>query len=372
MIIGLPREVKNNEYRVGLVPAGVHALVELGHSVLVETNAGLASGFSDEEYTGAGAAIIASAAEVYSQAQMIVKVKEPIPTEYDLLQENQILFTYLHLAPAPELTQALLRRKVIGIAYETIRDRQGALPLLTPMSEVAGRMAIHVGAYYLQKTNGGRGNLLGGVPGVPPAYVVIIGGGIVGTNAAKMAMGLGARVVVLDIDMDRLRYLDDLFFGKMETLLSNRYNIRLCLRDADLVIGAVLIPGASAPKLVTRDMIAGMQKGAVVVDVAVDQGGCFETTHATTHSEPTYTVDGVTHYCVANMPGAVPRTSTFALTNATLPYAIKLATRGVRQLAKIDSGFREGINVYRGAVTCEPVAQAQSLPFHNIDDLLVE
>jgi len=370
MIIGLPKEIKDNESRVGLVPAGVHALIQDGHRVMVETNAGEGSGIADEEYAAQGATVVDSAAEVYGRAEMIIKVKEPVGPEYDMLRKEQILFTYLHLAPAPALTKMLLDRQVTGVAYETIRLPNRSLPLLTPMSEVAGRMSIQVGAYYLQKPNGGRGELLGGVPGVPPANVVILGGGTVGTNAAKMAVGLGARVTIIDLDADRLRYLDDIFFGQIETLMSNPLNIQDSVAKADLLIGAVLIVGAEAPKLVTRAMIASMKKGAVVVDVAVDQGGCLETTRPTTHSQPTFVVDGVVHYCVANMPGAVPRTSTFALTNVTLPYARRLAAFGFQEAIERDSALKEGVNTYRGHVTCKPVAQALGLQGFAVDSLL--
>ncbi len=370
MIIGLPKEIKDNESRVGLVPAGVHALVQDGHSVLVQGTAGEGSGFSDGEYKAAGAETVPTAANVYERADMIVKVKEPVGPEYGLLREGQVLFTYLHLAPAPELTKMLLDRKVTGVAYETIRLANGSLPLLTPMSEVAGRMSIQVGAYYLQKPNGGRGELLGGVPGVPPANVVIVGGGTVGTNAAKMAVGLGARVTIIDLDADRLRYLDDIFFGQIETLMSNPFNIEDSVSKADLLIGAVLIFGAEAPKLVTRKMVSNMKKGSVIVDVAVDQGGCIETTHPTTHSNPTFMVDGVVHYCVANMPGAVPRTSTFALTNVTLPYARRLAGLGFKEAVMRDPALKQGVNTHKGNITCKPVAQALNLSGASLDSLL--
>jgi alanine dehydrogenase len=369
MLIGLPKEIKDNESRVGLVPAGVHALVQDGHKVLVQATAGDGSGFSDGEYQAAGAEIVGSAAEVFKQAEMIVKVKEPVGPEYGMLGEGQLLFTYLHLAPAPELTKMLVDRKVTGVAYETIRLANGSLPLLTPMSEVAGRMSIQVGAYYLQKPNGGRGELLGGVPGVPPANVVIIGGGTVGTNAAKMAVGLGARVTILDLDADRLRYLDDIFFGQIETLMSNPFNIYDSVSKADLLIGAVLIFGAEAPKLITRKMVSAMKKGSVIVDVAVDQGGCIETTRPTTHSNPVFIIDDVVHYCVANMPGAVPRTSTFALTNVTLPYARKLAGLGIKEAVRRDPALKQGVNTYSGHVTCKPVAQSVGLPDTDIDSL---
>jgi alanine dehydrogenase len=370
MLIGLPKEIKDNESRVGLVPAGVHALVQDGHRVLVQRAAGDGSGFSDSEYQTAGAEIVPSAADVYGKAEMIVKVKEPVGPEYGLLREGQLLFTYLHLAPAPELTKMLVDRKVTGIAYETIRLANGSLPLLTPMSEVAGRMSIQVGAYYLQKPNGGRGELLGGVPGVPPANVVIVGGGTVGTNAAKMAVGLGARVTILDLDADRLRYLDDIFFGQIETLMSNPFNIEDSVSKADLLVGAVLIFGAEAPKLITRKMVSNMKKGAVIVDVAVDQGGCIETTRPTTHSNPTFVIDDVVHYCVANMPGAVPRTSTFALTNATLPYARKLAGFGFKESIRRDPALKQGVNTYNGHITCKPVAQAVAMRDADLDSIL--
>ncbi|MBP1654836.1 MAG: ald, partial [Bacteroidetes bacterium] len=355
MIIGLPKEIKDSESRVGLVPAGVHALVQDGHKVLVENHAGEGSGIEDREYVAAGAELVPSAEGLWDRGEMIVKVKEPIGPELKMMREGQILFTYLHLAPAPELTGVLLERKVTGVAYETIRLPNGSLPLLTPMSEVAGRMPVQVGAFYLQKPNGGRGELLGGVPGVPPANVVILGGGTVGTNAAKMAVGLGARVTIIDLDADRLRYLDDIFFGQIETLMSNPFNIEDSVSKADLLIGGVLIVGAEAPKLVTRPMISSMKKGAVVVDVAVDQGGCCETTQPTTHSHPTFLVDGVVHYCVANMPGAVPRTSTFALTNVTLPYARKLARLGFKDAVARDPALAQGVNTHRGHVACKPV-----------------
>lgn len=370
MIIGVPREIKDNESRVGLVPAGVKALHDQGNRILVEQRAGAGSGIADVEYVTAGAEIVNSAAEVWANAEMIVKVKEPIAPEYGLMREGQILFTYLHLAPAVELTQALLQNKVTGIAYETIRNARGELPLLTPMSEIAGRMSIQVGAAYLERPNGGRGVLLGGVPGVLPARVVIIGGGIVGKHAAQMAVGLGAQVIIIDNNLDQLRHLDDIFQGRVLTLVSNNYNIRNAIEEADLVIGAVLIPGASAPKLITREMLSSMHKGAVIVDVAVDQGGCVETSHPTTHSNPTFVVDDVLHYCVANMPGAVPRTSTFALTNATLSYALKLATKGFQTSIMDDSGLKAGVNTYRGHVTCQAVADAQNLPFIPIDTLI--
>jgi len=370
MIIGLPKEIKDNEYRVGLTPAGVRALTDAAHSVIVEQAAGEGSGFDDALYQKAGAQIIASADDVWAQAEMIVKVKEPIEPEYKRMREGQLLFTYLHLAPDTKLTAELLERKVTGVAYETITDRRGTLPLLTPMSEVAGRMAIQVGAHYLEKMSGGRGILLGGVPGVPAARVVIIGGGVVGTNAAKIAVGMGAHVTIIDNNLDRLRELDDIFLSKISTLASSAYMIHDAISTADLIVGAVLVPGAAAPRLVTRNMLKDVPNGAVIVDVAVDQGGCIETTHPTTHSDPTYYVEGVLHYCVANMPGAVPRTSTFALTNATLPYALKLANRGFLDAITSDAGLKEGVNTYAGHCTYEAVATAQGLQYTPLDRLL--
>lgn len=370
MKIGLPKEIKDNEYRVGLTPAGVNALTGAGHEVYVENRAGEGSGFENELYEKAGATILQTADEVWETGDMIVKVKEPIAPEYPRMRENQLLFTYLHLAPEFELTKQLLERKVTGVAYETITDKRGTLPLLTPMSEVAGRMSVQVGATYLEKMNGGRGILLGGVPGVPAANVVIIGGGVVGTEAAKMAVGLGAKVTIIDINLDRLRQLDDIFLSKVQTLASSRYAIHEAISHADLVIGGVLIPGAAAPKLVTRDMLKDIPNGAVLVDVAVDQGGCFETTHATTHSNPTFYEEGVLHYCVANMPGAVPRTSTFALTNATLPYALALANKGFERAIQEDSGLAEGVNTYAGKLTYEAVATSQNLEYTSLDSLI--
>jgi alanine dehydrogenase len=370
MIIGLPKEIKDNEYRVGLTPAGVKTLRDAGHTVLVEAGAGVGSGVSDDEYRAAKGEIVETAEEVWARAEMIVKVKEPVGPEFQRLREGQLLFTYLHLAPLPELTKVMLERGVTGIAYETITNEEGHLPLLTPMSEVAGRMSIQVGAHYLQRPEGGRGVLMGGVPGVLPAKVVIIGGGVVGINAAKMAVGLGANVVILDKNLDRLRYLDDVFGSRVKTLASNPYTVQEAIANADLVIGAVLIPGASAPKLVTREMLKTMQKGAVIVDVAVDQGGCIETTRPTTHSNPTFYVDDVLHYCVANMPGAVPRTSTFALTNATLPFAVKLANLGFIEAIKSDPHLKNGVNTYAGHITYRAVAESQGLPYKPIDELL--
>jgi alanine dehydrogenase len=370
VIVGLPKEIKDNEYRVGLTPAGVRALTDAGHQVLVERSAGEGSGFEDDLYQKAGGEILSSADEVWATGEMIVKVKEPIKPEYPRMREGQLLFTYLHLAPDKELTEQLLKRKVTGIAYETITDRRGGLPLLTPMSEVAGRMAIQVGAHYLEKMSGGRGILLGGVPGVPAARVVILGGGVVGTNAAKIAVGMGAHVTIIDNNLDRLRELDDIFLSKISTLASSAYMIHDAVSQADLIVGAVLVPGASAPRLVTRRMLTDVPNGAVIVDVAVDQGGCIETTHPTTHSDPTYYVEGVLHYCVANMPGAVPRTSTFALTNATLPYTVRLAKRGFFDAIAIDAGLKAGVNTYAGHCTYEAVASSQGLKYTPLDELI--
>ncbi|MEP7212902.1 MAG: alanine dehydrogenase [Acidobacteriota bacterium] len=369
MKVGLPKEIKDNEYRVGLTPAGVQALAHAGHDVFVQKTAGEGSGFTDEQYVKAGGQLLDTADEVWATGDMIVKVKEPVAPEYPRMRENQLLFTYLHLAPELELTRVMLERKVTGVAYETI-IKDGKLPLLTPMSEVAGRMSVQVGATYLEKMNGGRGILLGGVPGVPAANVVILGGGIVGTEAAKMAVGLGAKVTIIDRNLDRLRQLDDIFLSKVQTLASSRYAIEEAISHADLIIGAVLVVGAAAPKLVTRDMLHLIPQGAVLVDVAVDQGGCFETTHATTHSNPTYYEEGVLHYCVANMPGAVPRTSTFALTNATLPYALDLANKGFEKAIADDAGLREGVNTYAGKLTYEAVAASQNLEYTPLDSVL--
>jgi alanine dehydrogenase len=370
MIIGVPKEVKDHESRVGITPAGAKELTAAGHKVLVETHAGELSAFTDDEYQAAGAEIAGNAAEVWDNAEMVVKVKEPIEKEYVFFREGLVLFTYLHLAPLPELTGQLLQKKVTGIAYETIRDRHNALPLLTPMSEVAGRMSVQVGANYLEKERGGRGLLLGGVPGVPPANVCIIGGGIVGTNAAKIALGMGAKVTLVDLNLNRLRELDDIFNGRLYTLASNSYNVGRAVREADLVIGGVLIPGAAAPKIVTRQMVSTMKKGAVIVDVAIDQGGCIETAHPTTHSDPAYEVDGVVHYCVTNMPAAVPNTSTLALTNATFPYVMRLARVGPKTAILENPGLAEGVNTHNGVLTCEPVAVSQQKPWKGIQSLL--
>ncbi len=370
MVIGVPKEVKDHESRVGITPAGVHALVAAGHKVLVEHNAGELSAMPDDDYQAAGAEIVGSAHDVWRLADLVVKVKEPIEKEYRHFREGLVLFTYLHLAPLPELTSALLEKKVTGIAYETVRDHTGTLPLLTPMSEVAGRMSVQVGAAYLEKEHGGRGLLLGGVPGVPPGHVVILGGGIVGTNAAKIALGLGARVTLVDLNLNRLRDLDDIFGGRLNTLASNSYNIARAVCQADVVIGGVLIPGASAPKLVTREMVSKMRRGAVIVDVAIDQGGCIETAHPTTHSDPSFVVDGVVHYCVTNMPAAVPNTSTLALTNATFPYVMKLASHGADAAIKQDVGFAAGVNTYNGTLTCAPVAESQQRPWRAVTELV--
>jgi len=370
MIIGVPKEVKDHESRVGIVPSGVKALVDAGHQVIVETKAGALSSMPDADYQKAGATIAASAADVWTKANMVVKVKEPVESEYQFLRDGLTLFTYLHLAPLPKLTEALLKGNVTGIAYETIRDRTGGLPLLTPMSEVAGRMSVQVGASYLEKEKGGRGVLLGGVPGVPPAQVAIIGGGVVGTNAAKIALGMGAIVTLIDLNLNRLRELDDIFNGRLYTVASNAFTITKATQHADLVIGGVLIPGASAPKLVTRDMVKGMKEGAVIVDVAIDQGGCIETARPTTHSNPAYVEFGVVHYCVTNMPAAVPHTSTLALTNATYPYVMKLANLGPQKAIQSDPGLKEGVNTYKGHITYAAVAESQKKDWKLVSDLL--
>src|SRR3984885_3148220 len=370
MIIGVPKEVKDHETRVGVTPAGVKALVEAGHKVLVERNAGALSAMPDDEYQAAGAEIVGSAHDVWRLAEMVVKVKEPVEKEYRHFREGLVLFTYLHLAPLAALTNALLANKVTGIAYETVKDRAGTLPLLTPMSEVAGRLSVQVGAAYLEKEHGGRGVLLGGVPGVPPGNVCIIGGGIAGTNAAKVALGMGARVTLVDLNLNRLRELDDIFSGRLYTLYSNSYNVERAVSEADLVIGGVLIPGAAAPKIVTKAMVAKMKKGAVIVDVAIDQGGCIETARPTTHSDPSYLVDGVVHYCVTNMPAAVPNTSTLALTNATLPYVRQLANLGAVAAIKANPGIAEGVNTHNGILTYKAVAQSQGREWKPVMDLL--
>ncbi|MDN4594122.1 alanine dehydrogenase [Polycladomyces subterraneus] len=371
MIIGVPKEVKNNENRVAITPAGVDALVLAGHEVLIEKGAGEGSGFVDEDYVEHGAKILDSAEQVWSSADMILKVKEPQPSEYRYFREGLILFTYLHLAPEPELTQALMEKKVTAIAYETIQLDNGSLPLLTPMSEVAGRMSVQIGAQFLEKPKGGKGVLLGGVPGVLPGEVVIIGGGVVGTNAAKMALGLGANVTLLDINPDRLRQLDDIFHGQLRTLMSNSYNIAQAVKKADLLIGAVLIPGRRAPRLVTEEMVKTMTPGSVIVDVAIDQGGSIETIdRVTTHSDPIYVKHGVVHYAVPNIPGAVPRTSTIALTNVTIPYAVQIANKGLEQALRDSRPLAKGVNVIQGHVTYQAVAESLNLPYTPLDDVM--
>ncbi|MBV9611123.1 MAG: alanine dehydrogenase [Acidobacteriaceae bacterium] len=359
MVIGVPKEIKDHETRVGCVPSMITALRERGHEVLVEAGAGIGSSIPDDDYSEAGAIVVESAAEVWGKSDLIAKVKEPQPSEYQFFRPGLLLFTYLHLAPLPELTEALLAARVNAIAYETIREHDNSLPLLTPMSEVAGRMAVQVGAQYLERPNGGRGILLGGIPGVAPANVVVIGGGIVGHNAAKIACGLGANVTIIDRNLTRLRELDDIYFNSIRTLASNLYTIREAVRQADLVVGAVLIPGAAAPKLVRRDMISQMRPGSVIVDVAIDQGGCVETAHPTTHTDPVYYVDGVLHYCVSNMPAAVPHTSTFGLTNATVPYLLTLADKGLERACEESTAIKEGVNTYLGEITHAGVAESQ-------------
>jgi alanine dehydrogenase len=363
MLIGVPKEIKNHEYRVGLTPASVRELVAHGHQVIVQTSAGAAIGLTDEQYQAAGAQMVAAAADIFARAEMIVKVKEPQPAECRMLRAGQVLYTYLHLAPDPQQTKALVESGAVCIAYETITGPGGGLPLLAPMSEVAGRMAVQAGAHYLEIAHGGRGLLLGGVPGVAPGHVAVIGAGVVGTNAVQMAVGLGARVTVLDKNVDRLRQLDLVFGNRINTAYSNAHSIEEAVLDADLVVGGVLVPGAAAPKLVTRAHVARMKKGAVMVDVAIDQGGCFETSHPTTHADPVYLVDGVVHYCVANMPGGVARTSTFALNNATIGHAIALANKGWKAAMKDDVHLRRGLNVCQGKVTYEAVAQALGYPY---------
>jgi alanine dehydrogenase len=371
MIVGVPKEIKNNENRVAITPAGIDALTHAGHQVIIETNAGVGSGFTDEEYASHGAEILGTAEEVWSKAEMIMKVKEPLPSEYGYFRENLILFTYLHLAPELELTKALVEKKVTAIAYETIQLDNGALPLLTPMSEVAGRMSVQIGAQFLEKPHGGKGVLLGGVPGVPAGNVVIVGGGVVGTNAAKMALGLGANVTLLDVNPDRLRQLDDIFGGRLNTVMSNAYNIREAVRKTDLLVGAVLIPGRRAPRLVTEDMVQEMEAGSVIVDVAIDQGGSIETIdRVTTHSDPTYEKYGVVHYSVANMPGAVPRTSTIALTNVTIPYAVQLASKGAEQAIQSSRPLAKGVNVMNGHITYEAVAESLQLPYTPLNNVM--
>ncbi|WP_420580660.1 alanine dehydrogenase [Reichenbachiella sp.] len=367
MIIGVPKEIKNNENRVALTPSGVKELKRHGHQVFVQKTAGEGSGFADEEYTSVGAELLPTIEDVYSKAEMIIKVKEPIEPEYKLIKEDQLVFTYFHFASHEPLTKAMIDSKSVCLAYETVEKADRSLPLLVPMSEVAGRMSIQQGAKYLEKPLKGRGILLGGVPGVRPAKVMILGGGVVGTEAAKMAAGLGADVTILDLSLPRLRYLDDVMPANVKTLMSSEYNIREMIQDHDLIIGAVLIPGAKAPKLITRDMLKDMRPGTVLVDVAVDQGGCFETTKPTTHQEPTYIIDDVVHYSVANMPGAVPYTSTLALTNATLPYAIQLANKGWEKACKENNELKLGLNVIKGDVVYKGVSEAFDLPYTPLD-----
>ncbi len=370
MIVGVLKEIKAEENRVCMTPAGVEIMRQNGHEVLVEANAGVGSGFENETYKAAGAEIVESPQEIFKRAGMVMHVKEPLPAEYDLIRQDQIVFTYLHLAAAEELTNVLIKSGSINIAYETIQKPDGSLPLLTPMSEVAGRMAIQQGAKYLEMAQGGHGVLLGGVPGVDPGTVVIIGGGIVGINAAKMACGLGAKVYLLDMNLERLRYLSDVMPSNCFLLMSKPTTVRRLIKEADVLVGAVLIPGAKAPKLVTREMLKTMKKGAVLVDVAIDQGGCFETAKATTHNEPIYTVEGVVHYCVANMPGAVPKTSTLALTNATLPYAVEIANKGWQKAMRENNEIKLGANVVKGKVTYQGVADAFGLEYTSIDTML--
>ena len=367
MIVGIPRERKDNETRVALDPAGVRALVERGHKVVIEKSAGARSGISDEDYLQAGAQIRAQAADIFNEAELIMKVKEPVPQEYDLLHEGQILFTFLHLAASLELTKALLRQGVIGIAYETVQLEDGSLPLLTPMSEIAGKMSIQIGCRYLETENGGSGVLLGGIPGIKPGNVTIIGGGIAGINAAKVALGMGANVIILDVNLDKLRYLDDVLGDRATTLASNSANIESAVADADLVVGAVLLPGARAPRLVTRDMIRKMRSGSVVVDIAIDQGGCIETSAPTTYSNPIYKVEGITHCCITNIPSAVGRTATLALANATLPYALKLADLGYEKALLSDKALKKGLNVFQGKLVNRAVAESLSLQYVPFD-----
>ncbi len=370
MIIGVPEEIKKNENRVAITSAGVRTLKNEGHKVLVESGSGEGSGISDEEYTKAGAEIKNTSEEVYETADMIMKIKEPQPEEFNYFNEGQILFTYLHLAAEKEVTKMLLEKGVTSIAYETVEDGEGNLPLLTPMSEVAGRLALQVGARFLEKPQGGAGVLLGGLPGVSSAKVVILGGGVVGKNAAKIAIGFGADVTIVDISTGQLRYLDDIFNNGMNTVKSNRLNIYKEIQDADVVVGAVLIPGAKTPTLVTRDMLKDMQDGSVIVDVAVDQGGCFATTKPTTHQDPVYKVEGINHYCVSNMPGAVPKTSSFALTNETLPYALKIANKGLKDVMNNDPGLMKGLNTFRNKITHKRVAEAHDMDYADPKKLL--
>ncbi|HMG90774.1 MAG TPA: alanine dehydrogenase [Chryseolinea sp.] len=370
MIIGVPKEIKNNENRVALTPAGTQELVKRGHSVYVQKTAGVGSGFSDDEYTKAGAKMVADAAEIFGLAEMIMKVKEPVDAEYKLIKKDQLVFTYFHFASYEPLAKAMINSGAVCLAYETVERIDGSLPLLIPMSEVAGRMAIQEGAKYLEKPLKGRGILLGGVPGVKPAKVLILGGGVVGTNAAKIAAGMGADVTIMDLNINRLRYLDDVMPKNVHTVVSNEYTIRELIPECDLIIGGVLVPGAKAPKLITRDMLKTMRPGTVLVDVAVDQGGCIETCRPTTHEDPTYIIDDVVHYCVANMPGAVPYTSTLALTNATLPYAIRLANQGWKKACQESMELRNGLNVIHGEVVYKAVADAFALPYTDVKKYL--
>lgn len=370
MLIGVPKEIKNNEYRVGMTPSGVRELVLHGHRVMVEANAGLAISLTDELYQQAGAEIMLSASDIFAKADMIIKVKEPQVQERKMLRAGQILFTYLHLAPDHQQTKELIASGAICIAYETVTDDHGGLPLLAPMSEVAGRMAIQAGTHALEKIGGGMGILLGGVPGVAPAKVIVLGGGVVGLNAARMAMGLGADVTIIDRSLERLKQLDEQFGPQLKTLYATKDMIERAVVRADLVIGAVLVHGATAPKLITRDMLATMKQGAVLIDVAIDQGGCFESSHPTTHDEPTYVEQGVIHYCVANMPGGVARTSTFALTNATLPFIIELANKGIKKALAENNHLLQGLNIYQGKVTYQAVAEAQAYPYFEPADML--
>ena len=366
MIIGVPKEIKNNENRVALTPAGATELTKRGHEVYVQSTAGIGSGFTDDDYVNAGAKMLPAIEEVYAIAEMIMKVKEPIESEYSLIKENQLLFTYFHFASYEPLTDAMIKNKSVCLAYETVEKEDRSLPLLVPMSEVAGRMATQEGAKYLEKPLKGKGILLGGVPGVKPAKVLVLGGGIVGTQAAKMAAGLGSDVIIMDLSLDRLRYLDDIMPANVRTVMSNEYNIREFIKTADLIVGAVLIPGAVAPKLITRDMLKTMQPGTVLVDVAVDQGGCIETCKPTTHEDPTFIIDDIIHYCVANMPGAVPYTSTMALTNATLPYALQLANKGWEKACTENEDLKKGLNIIKGDVVYKAVADAFGLPYTDI------
>lgn len=370
MIIGVPKEIKNNENRVALTPAGTQELVKRGHTVFIQNTAGAGSGFSDDEYAKAGATLVRDAAEVFQRAEMIMKVKEPIEQEYKLIRKDQLVFTYFHFASYEPLTKAMIESGAVCLAYETVERPDASLPLLIPMSEVAGRMSIQEGAKYLEKPLKGRGILLGGVPGVKPAKVLILGGGVVGTNAAKIAAGMGADVTIMDVNINRLRYLDDVMPKNVHTVVSNDYAIRELVKDADLIIGGVLIPGAKAPKLITRDMLKLMRPGTVLVDVAVDQGGCIETCRPTTHEDPTFIIDDVVHYCVANMPGAVPYTSTLALTNATLPYAIRLANQGWKKAAQESLELRHGLNVIQGEIVYKGVADAFNLPYRDVRSFL--